>query len=517
MIITMYKGCILNEEYKETFGTNEILEKYLATLSDNIVFNVDMIYQTSTGSFTLYFKEGAYNIFCYNYMKMYDSENNFTVYAFIDSVKMGNECATIYYTADIWNTFMPSCNIRDSVLCNERLIRDKTQPYYLPIEYETNDTFNITSLSNHNLMNIVVQLQYYDLASSGEISKREVRTYLIAYHNTVLNTYCVNFNSKVCTDNLIDILTLQGTKAFTPMGTDNLMYFEITKIYTIPEDFGIEKYYYIDRSKTYLKPASLKDTNFEFQSIDIVYQSNLEEMKNYELNFDFKNLLIGTLNSQLKMEQNGSTTNLKIYGSFNDFDIRLFMGYKGVLQDITNDFMLEIPFTSINGETMALRAIKDNMETAKGAIGITSGLLNTGIGIANTLSTGNIGGLSQAIYGVSQFGNGIVDILGANKDKYQTNYGIKSNATSLSCAYSGIVVFSIIPDNEKIINITIDEVGYVYSLKVNKVSETANSIDKYNTVKFSSVKIYGNAPQDTLMKLKGILTNGVKIWYSENV
>ena len=119
--------------------------------------------------------------------------------------------------------------------------------------------------------------------------------------------------------------------------------------------------------------------------------------------------------------------------------------------------------------------------------------------------------------------NNVLDLIETNVPVYTSNKGTFINSTGLLNAYYGIVIYTIVADNETYVNKMIDESGYITyylgNFAINKLEGTfinTHSIN-FNFIKYDYINLYGDFSQDVRQILEDILIKGVKIWYTENV
>ena len=218
---------------------------------------------------------------------------------------------------------------------------------------------------------------------------------------------------------------------------------------------------------------------------------------------------------------------------------------------ITNDFVLNIPFSYLNGEELSQQKMSRVMNNIKSVGNIVEGAVDVGLTIGtagankaivmatkvpktvlkgmgkrykdakNKLNDINEG--SGLLGGANDIISGISGLVQANAPVYSSSKGTFTYDDGILNSYSGIVVKKIISQNDDYVQNFIDETGYItYQIGGNEFLENyyvpnASNPVTYNILKFDFVKAYGKFPQDICDDLKSILLNGFKIRYTNNV
>ena len=117
LAIRLYKGCILNGNYNYVFSNGKragmnrtVFEEYLDTLA-YIDIAIPFAYYTNSRTLNIEYKQGQYNIYDYNYMRImeFDEEQEterLRRYCFIDSIEIRNDVCIISYSEDIWHSYI---------------------------------------------------------------------------------------------------------------------------------------------------------------------------------------------------------------------------------------------------------------------------------------------------------------------------------------------------------------------------------------------------------------------------
>ena len=549
MRITLYKGCILTNNYQEVFDTKirdgkttSVFEDYLATL-DKRDYDVNS-FLVDSGSFNISYSAGGIEAIECNYLKIQDGGR--IIYAFVDSVVRSNNCITVNYTVDVFHTYFPKCTLRDSLVGRYRKLLGNREAR-LPLDYDSNKgiefervDFGDTAHTGMNGVTLIAKIQIYDIVSGENESNRNV---YIVYIDTE--------NVELVAQNLE---SLQGTKNVKMTGSEEFnKYYEINEYYFMPAIFDIYS----------LKPTTpLFTINSDFGELDcyvinkreltdlhLIYPNGQGIQDNYYtpdgykivINRNFKLLGFGLLTDILRIENNNHdiTIGFSLITSYTD--IKIFININAQLIEITDAFVAELPFTGLNAEQYSQRKIARIQGTTKGITRIMNGVGQVFAGVLgangasqtgsmyNTTESGGFtipaaqlqaqfgGSVSNIFGGMGNIVNGISDIWAANAKKYQTTYGCSANSSGQINAMAGITLFYIVPANENEVNDLINEIGYEVLYKLDDIDNGDTTGWDFNAVKFINAKVVGNCPQNILAQIKQILENGVKVWYTTNV
>ena len=541
MNITLYKGCILTERYQEVFDVDDrgqeetTFERYLDTL-DSVTFEIPSAYVQDYGTFNLsynFIKDGKnYHYLDCNYIRfnMTLGDNSEAIFAFVRNVIKSNTCAIIEYAVDVYHTYMKRCRIRDSLVSNFRNAKIGVRAE-LPLRHTTNDMPVIMSVNTTHSVYVVVQFSYYNLVSGG--SERQV------YNTGFKLAYFEDENKKVGinrADTILNVLKKnESLKSYYYNDPENGYYYEVGEAYYINADFNMENIF-----NSFGELSHVADEVYGFIRLQSAnqYVYGLELFSHTFAN-SFYRLGVGVYTDIIKTENNNTDLTIKVLCYCTDFEFALFLSINGCLYDISRAFLIEVPFRSITGEVAVQRNIEKAMGTVKGITSVTSGGAQVVSSIKGMFAKsakaaslkGNLDfiGADEASAGEAESGAGIVgglnkiitgitNIVVANLDKNSALYGVSSNSIAALNAYYGIVEYRLVSDNNDEVNAIINELGYNVLYKVNALDAGLNTDSwDYNVVKFINAKVVGNAPQNILSKLREILENGVKIWYTENV
>lgn len=596
--ITLYKNCILNETYANVFSLGKIndetiLERYLNTLYKK-VYEVDCVYQENSGQLVFdYVIDTMNNIYDFNYMKIetIDDEDNIKIlrYCFIQEISLKNELVYLSYAEDMWHSYIGKITgINESYLEKSR-VRDfehfRCNHIMLPLEYSGNNKLLIDNIKNPLLNKlrkcyIIAEFQIYKKVQAGQMEHRETKYVLLSYRTEkeqggiTTYTYHTLFNINETISGELDanqvIQYLIGNQS---SATENYSYrrdasstynanYEIGNIYCIPEEFDIQKIFKVNETTinaydeiSLKEPFSQNDKKLygipyasDLIIIDNIYHYYIkgidrEIIYNHTLINDFKNKLIGTITNPLIIENNGTDIEFKITISITNLGFKLFAEYLNKVIDITQDFSVDIPFTSVSSSENQLRGLQRQIKATQTYNNAWIEQLNSGI------NQGTYWKKSLTDFASFRYMSGMIDIAQTfaepmrNKLKIE-NYAVENIANDASAyttmsavfsnssegiinAYFGICLFKINPDNEEYIKKLINNFGYITFEFIKDISEIGINNPSYflnlpvpinyNSIKFKYVSVYGSFARNIALNLNKILMEGVKIWYTETL
>lgn len=571
MIITLYTNCILTDAYSEVMDTfvkddnnQTALDRYLASLTSKS-YTVDNVYLTNTGKFTFELSEtdGYNDFYQFNYIKVDDIDNNVTRYAFIENITIVNGLAVVQYIEDTWANYSSSMVIRNSLLSRSRIIDygNYQIPYYtIGMDYESNEKPKLTCLSNNLEVgvdalpkdcNLVLTLQTYSTAEQGVVSARQSRTFVVSSLWGDETTALFDRKPASWLEQLTALVFWSSSeKIDVPYYQQDGVswYYEISSAYLIPKEYNILS---IKNSTAYGQITTMSISgsggviipSASFTMYELYTSSTtgaLQKTTTYaNIPNNFKRLGIGGLTHPVSITNNGSSVNVDIFCSVDNYSFYIYMGVQGQLHEITDNYEVLIPIqvqsADVTQQQKTARAVETLNGTLQilggytsvagsvGAMGISSKMLQAGISrnqMGTQMSGTNavVGNTSGMVGGVSSAVRGITNVIVANLPMFTTNKGlsVKSNAVMNACY--GLVDVTIVADNEVEVNAFLKESGYVCNEIVDNslfTNITTGASNKFNVVMFDYVKLYGKFSQRTASVLREILTNGVKIWYDE--
>ena len=580
MKITLYKKCILSNSYSEVFDvfhktkdplTNEetvALQRYLSSLTKYEI-TADNVYVPNSGKITLEldfdYENVSNNIYEYNYMYLEDTDNNFRRYCFIDDITVVNGLAVISFSEDIWSNYASSMEIRKSLLVRSRATKygDWSIPFYAPgMAYEGNNPLKINTMlnvpistDNPSAMNILCQLQTYTLSEQGVISDRQVYTSIVSYAETVQpsNTRKLFFDFKAepatgdysATEVVQGLYKLSSTTKLN--GTQK--YFQISNVLLIPNylseiisknEIGVVQHVIVSNG----------DLECVFCEIDIsgTKKGELYFLQEYNINNDFTLLGVGTINRIIPIAPNGNKIKVSFGISYDNFSVALFLSVQNQLYEITEDYACEVPISvqtaDVTQQQASVRELRDlnaKLGIASGSLGIMNGVMETAIGWSTVglgMALGNVvdaapfagtetvhKGFSGVFNGMARTGDGILGIIGSNKEleianrkMFTTNKGISVKQNTLINGVKDLLLYYIDANNAKEVQANIDNTGYVCNEIVDDLFNkpiTDEVATAYNVMRFDFANVFGNFTQKIAKALRAILYSGFKIWYDE--
>lgn len=570
MKITLYKKCILSNSYSEVFdvfhkdSNNKVaLERYLASLQKYEIV-ADNVYVPNSGRITLELSEGNVDVYEYNYMYLEDVENNFRRYCFIDDITVVNGLAVISFSEDIWSNYASSMEIRKSLLVRSRATKygDWSIPFYAPgMEYEGNNSLLINTMLNTPIstttttaMNILCQLQTYNLSEQGELSDRQVYTTIVSYADTVGTTATrklffdfmaepkTNETGTIkeysATEVVQGLYKLSSKQLINQNRTDR--YFQISNVLLIPN--------YLTDAITEKEIGTVKNVNVSNGALECVFceiklknskQGELYFLKEYNVKNDFRLLGVGTINRIIPVTPNGNNVKVSFGISYDNFSIALFLSVQNQLYEITDDFTCDVPISVQTADVTQQQAAARELRDLNAKLGISnakSEMLTSGIqafiGGATMAITPLVGDINQLLRGgsvMAEAKNRNIrarnELIGSNKEleianrkMFTTNKAISVKQNTLINGVKDLLLYYIDANNTTEVQANIDNTGYVCNEIVDDLFNkpiTDEVATAYNVMRFDFANIFGNFTQNIAKALRAILYNGFKIWYNE--
>ena len=556
MNITLYKKCILSNSYSEVFDVfhkdnndKVALERYLASLQKYEIV-ADNVYVPNSGKITLELNEDSVNIYEYNYMYLEDTDNNFRRYCFIDDITVVNGLAVISFSEDIWSNYASSMEIRKSLLVRSRATKygDWSIPFYAPgMEYEGNNELQINELFEkqqaYRQVAIICQVQLYQLATQGTISKREIYEFFVSNRVTDADSSYILMPVQSAFSTLLNLIAYSSANEIT--FNNEKWHYEVFNFVLLPEIFNV--------SLNEVSPISVFKTGNVTTYINLLPDSvvgneSIVYTAEKTIDCNFKQFKIGTMSSAFDVVQNGTPLKVKLGYFASKTEFGIYINFQNQIYDITNDFTLELPVsvqtadvTQQQASARELRSLNAKLGMANAGIDIATGwmdaIINAGkVGLGaemnavmpatsySGISTG-MKGASGLVSNINSIGKGITSIIGnkkeleiSNRAQFVSNRGIKLLSSTALVANYGIVIFEIQPDNETEVQANINNVGYVCNEIVDDLFNkpiTDEVATTYNVMRFDFANIFGKFTQNIAKALRAILYNGFKIWYDE--
>lgn len=570
MNITLYKKCILSNSYSEVFDvfhkdSNDkvALDRYLASLQKYEIV-ADNVYVPNSGRITLELSEGNVDIYEYNYMYLEDVENNFRRYCFIDDITVVNGLAVISFSEDIWSNYARSMEIRKSLLVRSRATKygDWSIPFYAPgMGYEGNNTVVIKDIDGNIIDNnytrpsplqvaCAVNMQLYNLTAQGVANNRILLTGIFIY------SYAGDRKAYGSTDMLLQLVreVIQLSAGTTVKYNNKDYYYDIVSVKAIPKQFGIFKEIITGDATVTIQKSETISYYFYATGAGIFYNEYgikhgiLHKVLDKTIENDYTRLGIGLISNIIPIENNSTSIDYSIFVKWDITSWKLYISIQNKLIEISDEFDILIPISvqsaDVTQQQAAARELKDlnaKLGMARGSLGIMNGVMETATGWSTVglgMALGNLvdaapfagtetvhKGFSGVFNGMAKTGDGIIDIIGSNKEleianrkMFSTSKAIKVNSDGILNGYYGIVQYFISPDNASEVKANIDNTGYVCNEIVDDLFNkpiTDTVATAYNVMRFDFANVFGNFTQKIAKALRAILYNGFKIWYDE--
>lgn len=544
MIVKIYKNCKLNSKYKDVFFNKTYLETYLGTLDNRTVINDTDIFSRNIDK--LYFDGSNIPDFKqYNYLKIEDSIGTF--YAFINNIEWQNEVYTIYYEEDIMSNYFEYAHIRNSLLTGNKSLKlykgqEQRNIIYFkqPIDSESNnylllDKTNIPQTGNPKI-GIIVKLQLYKLDSADKPTNRISVTGVIS--NNLDDVSIEVYDMYKYIDMFIEaLINLKASRQITYLGSS--FYYDIDKIYALPLDFIANNDIPLSLGRRYnlLEVAGSSSGNYYFYFTEYNVQNIDGIIKNYEKVIQYDRTIdsVGIITKPIKIVNNGTNINIKINTYVKGYGFSILLNLQNKIIDITNDFLVDMPFTQVTSSELQLQRLQLNLQenslnnkidNTNEEIKRNKGLQETGIigGLLEELQ-GRLSGLTSMFSSIINTETNIAqsknDIKYAeerlkliNQKVYCTTSILANNFSYINAVY-GIVIFRIDEDNTLQINQSVKLFGFTVRELVNDVIQKLdieNLTDHYDVFKFDEVNIYGIIAQNYINTIERVLLNGVRVW-----
>lgn len=515
MTLTLYKNYKFSKNYAEVldvFGGNDARTAYLNTLDSEVVEYGNSVYLTTSGTLNFDFQSLALgDITRYNYLKMSDDER--TVYAFVDNVEILNDIAVLAYTVDFWNTYAPRLLLNDSTRVKSRVIDEENLDFCeIPISARTTKAPNWVKLSGDNYV-VLVKYTAYTLGTADEYS----------YQNT---TFGVIWRKTTIDDNYESILTFseaeqvtrwftQYPKKITISGKSYDM--EVEEIYMVP-DFGNFS------DMAFLGPYDItSDNSINFQIKEFPQSHGYSEAASYSFKNDKNITNFGAFFNMKEASKDLKTHTMTVSYMVTPFLFSLILGIDGVFQEISENFQLPTPYSPVSAEKLLQNSQNRELKN----IALKSQQISSAFSVAGGVTSAILGGVTSnplgILSGASQIGGGISAMILSTKEQEYNNAPVYRNGnvnTGIYRAYTaasfGVGYQTVEIDNDSQITAAIDSEGYnvFYIEKGFDIPNAQKQEKKFNVIKYSQANIYGAFSENVKNNLRAILENGVKIWYT---
>lgn len=547
--ITLYKNCILNNKYQEVIspytenGHNKnILEEYLDTLPKLLLEDIDEVYYKNNDKLNIDLELfGNTNIYEFNYMKiLYYNENNelkLMRYCFINKINVNDEIVQLFYEEDIFSTYI----LDTKRTLPNKIIRKRFLPYNygagvykISAEYLSSKK-PILDYSENTLFYIIMTYQDYIGNSFGESTDRNYRTSLLEKATThrdeesqqIVTDFKRQFNYSEVKEVLLNLVITQPKGRYTTTGTSH--FYEIGDIYIIPVEYNVESFFNITPSTPYGQYIQVSDNNPTSDNAYYIvcWQPNNNKLYKEEIIYtsndidgtNFRILSIGTLNTQIPINNIGVDFNYSILFQIDEVNVKLYLSLQNSLYDISEDFLFDLPIKSYKGEEMSLARLSRNLGNISSFYKIASSFIPGKQGF-NLSKAGSIGG---------SFIEGTSELIINNAHLHTSNVSSFVSSSGVINAHFGIIIFKIDSVNDDYINYYVENNGYsldgyvidnnfiINDFIVSKYFGLGQRKLHYDVVKFEKMNIIGSFTNEIANKLNEIFTNGVKIWYDYNL
>ena len=599
--ITLYENCILNETYKNVFSleiqtgqTKNVLEKYLDTLN-KMTFDGDYIYYENAGELVIDYKLGQKNIYDYNYMKVeeFNDEDDSKIlerYCFIQDIALKNDCAYITYEEDIWSSYANKIKgLTKSYLERSRLLSidignaidtpnmHTINLHKLPVDYNGINNLKFNSIFVSDYYFVMFKLQYWERVNDENVIRN---TDIFGLYLPAISD-CISFIEKLMynSQNGSDFWIFKPWSGSGPYEGFRAYYFEISDISIIPQNLFSNFATFVNTYFTKLYTSSQildptrdedlfavgieENNSYHLDSTFVKLKNNANELvniKDYTLSKSFKRYAVGTVSQKFPLENIGTTINIKLFLQINKYTYTFMLDLQNQLIDISDSFIVNVPFSYLNGSEMSALRLNKKLTTINGITKIATGIAETGLDIASAIGTGGIslfgekpskvstkiksklksgktkwktttksvGGKTSAldlasddVSGLAKTVSGITDLMGVNLPFMNTSKGTFLDSDGLLNARFSLVEYVINSNNDGYVNEMFNETGYevyefinkdmIYNLLFSR-NYLSNNYN-YNVIKFATCNVYGSFPRSVAENLNSILEDGVKIWY----
>ena len=464
--ITLYESAKLSNKYIEVYQNKDNLDTYLYGLNKLQIYSGDDIYYTNSGTISVE-NTGltAFSSDKYNYIVFESSSNK--RYCFVNTIQIVNEVAIIEYEEDIWHNYAIDKNTFNFNLTNSRLIQAKylwaytgstysqTQldaiPKRLPVALlgQNNPEFwpyikaqDIGKKYTEECW-ILATVSFYTLEAQGNVNKRQIGNYLIAYTRYTSDPTdpqpknASGYLWPINNDTLEAICQLQAISADTTVNYQDGDYhamtpcnYEIVDVKLIPKSMG--SYWFGDVLKGYPDDPNHANGLHQDASLDIrtldweAGAGDTEQKTSFATHIHFMNILmptynavysptlypdypdhiwwqyngltpdarptyeysvdkamewiaIGNMSRVIPIEYDGLEKKVIFELCINKYGNRINMLFDNTITDVSEDYTLHIPVSTQTADTTQQQ--KTALKTANlcGILSIISGATNLGV------------------------------------------------------------------------------------------------------------------------------------------
>ena len=554
--ITLYKDTILSNKYKEVFSlgiktgeTESIFEKYLNTHVKRQIPDIENTYYENSGELVFDYNlvVGNYedNIYEFNYLKIEEYENSvlrLKRYCFINKIEIKNELVYLEYEEDIWHSY--SHNIK--AFTNSYLCRSRFTDYSLInidwkkiiAKYSSNKPILYNSiLDNHGQYNLILELQLYNLDTTGAITDRENYTVASLVHIvSPSDYYTFILGPGFIYDILNKIIKNQAG------GLIDGKHYEVGDVFLVPADFEVIQGTHRVDFRLLVNGTEIT----AFTKLDNTGDT-FEDGYEFTIQNNYKNIAIGNFSTQIELLNLGVDFTAKIKYFINEYNFKIQLECQNQILDITDDYRIEPPFLSLLSEEVSQKNLSRMSTVMKNIFSmISSGLniLDTGDSWIQNLQGGIISGILGKVGGMTSSAKSMSsgkysamkevvniaesywNIKVANAPIFSSSQGKFTNSLNFCNSYYGLLLFSIDSINDDFVKDYTNNFGYevykfvngiIQNLDLENPSRFETYSCNYNILKFDYCCLYGSFPLEIAHKLEEIFEKGVKIWYNHQM
>ena len=299
------------------------------------------------------------------------------------------------------------------------------------------------------------------------------------------------------------------TNTFRTHAGSDAYYYNIQDFYVLPETWFTNNFNNIfeelpepDANTKYsiiVKSASEVRNNIWacLRELKPLYCASNIDIFSRTITNNYKRMSIGTFNTQIETENNGTDFNIKVSVRATDNDFKILLNIQNQLIDISDDFIYTVPFESVLGEENFYNFMTRYTKNLKNGISIVASAMAGGMGFSastskiaslnskiNTLSytkTGRPTRSAKALNTIARLENqkiniqsdmdnkigsnikesgyGLLEMFTDNLPVYTSNKGTFAKSDGIINAYCGILEYRINSENDafvkKSINIVI--------------------------------------------------------------
>lgn len=508
MRLTLYWAYKPTASYKTVLHPN-IRSQYLTSLQYKM-YEIPDTYMSYNGEINIAYNINDFpNINKINYMTVYDNEvTSTTKYYFIDDIQLYNGILNIKYSLDVWNSYSDYFEINKAhiVRCSTNLIAgNTTQNLSLPTPVLTNYSFEIMDQDKFNEGYLIAQCQRYKLTTSGSSTNREVFTALIGKMGVVELPTTLSIIENWC----VALRNVQSAAI-------NDYYYEFDNFTFVPSQFinsaSISNFKDVDINI----PLRLSTWNYMIVSVLSYNPLNGDEHEpiiyegyNYTVYAEYQIVGVCVGGAILPYEYDGNEKMVAVSIYIDVLDFKLLVKWQGSIIDITDYFIIDVPFNSINGETQAQRQIARELEqknAVQSFIGMSTKIASSATSFIKGRPAQGINSAGGAINDLVE-GAFLADVQG--RDKVQSTYSAFIKGQNTYGLSFGVGMLYVNAENINEIESLIKHVGFGVDFMA--TTPWRNYSTEYElTIQVDFAEVY-NVPTNIGRQIENILKNGTRI------